>query len=1475
MDWSPTENTSTVPHSHAVVLPMAPAGHPTISNDIPPDEVVAIVTVHHPQAEHANRDTPYVTSPLAVGDGPGVNIFLHRINGQWCFSMGRETNNDTGTAAYRVPHDVSLPGTNVGLRQCILFPDWDRDRWRLQSLSEIVAHVNGAPVQNYTKRMKRRPSPLPKIIYLEQSVVNYIVINGLQVDVWLMKSVREAYKPGYVTLEPLEAEVQNVAHRPEQWARNRYSPAGEQVSAKSIRVIDRFTGETQTAKQFRTGEDRQQIRDREFFMFNKQDVDASIVRYLQSTEIDQIPSVITSTHEGFATYSALRDDIRKSHPGVRFAIASKLLRRLFSALAFLHFNGIIHGHVSNDSVLLRLVNEEVEHVLLVDYSTVYPFVPGVPVPVEDMISEGRSAMQLIENCCDIWAFRSGPTPNAMGEEVMQKRTMDTMHEYQTVQRVAADYFERQGNSQKSPKGQKLNRLLNKLGNAWSTAKAKQVENLADREVALLSKSKIDAKIKEWENAHRVRDPPQAFVHKQYMLLSLGHDYVDSLADQLYVKRWGITPQEVCAKIKALGGNLEEPWQTFDVHRTTSIEYKDGGYNEEAVIEWLASCYEIHPEWRSMLEMVCQAHLHQGAGFSKPADLDDLNRALQVHGQLPPPMLAMFRRFRDTETLEPQVVETYQIWFHVPSRLFNLTQLQRLGTPDRFAATVAEGEPRCDNFVEVRGDAKVQGCYASLTLLRAFADRLGLNVPDNSNLTPTIPTYDSADFSQVPQGRIVLARPGLIGYASILRSGDQCNFLFSRTEPKFITPSQFIPTHFGDMKVLPQLPPDVYSYNRPEHWSKFKTAKEFEETADSSRRDKLKAKKPKAVKPQSGDTASSTLSNARGIDDKLALGQVLRKRERVRSEARPPPKRATDAMPSKSAQSSPKRTKTGPTAVSLLKAMPDISRSFIERVESGMQGPPEANQSRSAQTQMPFMNDSFIKRNSALLTSPPLDPTNVNQSFTVADDTGGLDDDWKEVGDMLSRMPDDEADDEGLIGGIIGFRYHGDMSDESDERDEPTSAQKCQGDITDESDGPNFLQPVGKGEDKVPTSPQVRSLAKAVPQPAKGNQSSSQQKIIPFGETVISFMRQNGFEPSKSLNSPVTSKSPKEAAPSTIPVRRKPSSNPNTSSSTRFQPTQLLHPSFGGSAKKSKTPSQATVGDSSDSDMPPTRYSSPNLRVIDNQVQATAQPTQIAFGNLPTQINFPFHNTSLKWDSIQYPPTEPCSTPPPHTSFKSDSMPPTQYSSPKLRSMDIPFQDATYSSTQPTYPLDHSVIPQPDGLFDRSPTPTSPATPLQKDVDEEYLPTQYNSPNLMLLYNAPPRATMQPEPRNDEILVKDSFNGGVQSVPHNPPNEIQAMNRFNSGSIALSGVYNNPASAIAGFARELAERGDEDMADTDGESEVSSSAIVEGGVYSNAANLIAGFAKEQAQREADEDMPDTDGESELPGTDREGKGAWEM
>jgi hypothetical protein len=1250
-----------------------PNGHPAIPDEIPADEVVAIVTIHHVRAQHVNRDTPYVKTPTIAG----TNIFLCRINGQQCFTMGREENRDAGSRVRRDELDVYLPGTTVALRQCVLLPVWDHDGWRLQSSSEIIFNVNGAPIQNYTARTKKFPNPLPRAVFLKQSDVNNITIAGLQVDIWLMKSVRQAYGPQDFIPAPVETHIQDVAHRPEPWARNRFNLTTVQVSTKTFRVVDCFTGEMGTAKIFRTGERREQLRDQEFSMLNQQEVDASIVRYLQSTEINSIPAVITDTHTGFASYGILQDNIRKSHPGVRFAISSKLLRRLFSALSFMHFHGIIHGDVSNDSVLLRLVDQQLDHMLLVDYTTAQPFVPGEPAPIERMMADGRAAMALIESCCEIWAFRNGPTLEAMGEDLMQKRTVDTMTKYQTIQRVSADYFERQGNSRETVKGQKLHRLLNKLGNAWQSAKTKQAQNLAARQVALLSKSKINEKIEEWGDAY----PSQASVDKQYMLLSLGQQYLDSLADQLYVKRWDATPQEVCAKIKELGGDLEEPWQTFEVPRATLIEHTDAGYNQESIMTWLASCYELHPDWRAVLETVCEDHFQSNAGIVSQANLHNLCNALEGNGQLPAPMIAMFERFADLDTFQPQIEESYQIWYHIPSRLFNITQLQRLATPDRLVATVTEGESRCDNFVEVRGDPKVQGCYASLTLLTTFADQLGLSLPEIPDLTTNMPTYDSSDFSQVPQGRIVLARLGLLGFGTMLRSGDQCNFLYSRTEPAFVTPSAFIPTYFGDMKVIPQLPPNVRSYNRPEHWSKFKTAEEFEDSADLSKRRMLVAKKPKAAKPQPVDTPVSALSDIMEIDES-ALGVVLRERERVRSEARPPPKRATDAISSKPMAPEPKRSKIGEATLSAPKvALPDVSQSFVERME---------NQAHSALVPAPqpsgtSLNNSFMKRNSALFTNPPLDPTNVNSSFTVADDTEGLEDDWAEVEVMLRQMPDNE--DEELVDGITGFQYHGDLSDGSDKNLSESPDREL-------SESP---QDQGKGKGKAIVSSTAGSPAKSATQSVSARQSRKQRSgsasqsdnFSSFGSPAKSFLRAHArvkgelpklpavpedmppTEPSKPLPTvPPASGGPSPRMTRGIPVLKFGSLGISSDNIT-FNPaipTQPVRNPFSG------TINSFGLGESFDSDMPPTQGNSLAGSFTDDLIQGTSLQSNQTLGPFlggtsPTQVaSFdsdmpPTQGNSLVGNFTSNPLQGPQVNTPPRAPLSDSSMPLTQANSP--------------------------------------------------------------------------------------------------------------------------------------------------------------------------------------------------------------------
>jgi hypothetical protein len=960
-------------HSTIMDSSIASAGYPQIPDNVPTDDVVAIVTVYHAEALHANRHSGHATTQVEAGQTQpeGVNIFLRRLGGLPYYTMGRYTKADADDkTAQPTRLDVYLPGKAIGIRQCLLEPDWERNYWRLKSISDYIAMVNGAPIQKYTKRTKQTKEPLPTAIFLKQSDMNTVTIDGLEIEIWLLKSVREVYEAEEYVPEPLQSELQDVTDRPEEWAREQYN-ISERVlgTGMTVRVVQRFTGEKATAKVFRTVDRPEQRRDEEFLLFSKQAVDASVVQYRQSTQIENIPSIITGTYDNFVPYSALRDTIHTYHPGVRFTIATKLLQRIFSALSWMHYNHIVHGQVSNDSVLLRLVDQKVEHALLVDYTGIGAYVPGEPLLMVPMLNDGLCLMKLIEDCSNLWMIRSGPSDEAMSEEVMEQRTLAAMNEYHRCDRVALDLFERQKVPKNSLRGKKLLRLLDDKLNDWSIAQHQQGKNLHARSITSLDEVRLTEMIQNWERAH----PAQNSIYKQYMLLTLGHGYLDELANQLQVKSWDTMPQEVCAKIKELSGDLEEPWQTFEVRRSTPLEHTDTDYNAQHIMDWLATCCEVYPEWRRVLEAQCQNHLHQNAGVIVQRHLQDLYNVLNVCGPLPLSMASMLESLSTKTDLPQQVDEAYRVWYHIPSRLFNVTQLQRLATPDGLVEAVSSDLLRADNFVEVRGDPNVEGCYVPMSMLTTFVDQFGLQLPQTPGLTTTVPTFDPSDFSQVPQSRIVLARPGLLGFGTMLRTNDQANFLYSRTPASFLLPKTFILTYFGDMKVLPKLPVGVRSYARPEHWSKYQTSDEFE----ASNAGHLIA----------GESASANME----VDETI-LGQLLQVRERRRAEARPPPKHHTRDGSPESAPREPKRARRGSDAVLL---------PGNEQVQ-------------------PLMTNSFMQQHSGLMTELPKNPLDFSQR-TVPEDAEGLEEDWAIIQAMLDRMPDEEEETEGITGFIIHGR----------------------------------------------------------------------------------------------------------------------------------------------------------------------------------------------------------------------------------------------------------------------------------------------------------------------------------------------------------------------------------------------------------------------------------------------------------------------
>jgi hypothetical protein len=102
-------------------------------------------------------------------------------------------------------------------------------------------------VQSYTARTKQLKRLLPQAVHLKQNEANLMIIDGLNIEIWPMKSVREMYIAQECRPAPLHALIQNATHRSEQWTSSRFNMTPEQLSNNTFRVIDRFTAETVTA----------------------------------------------------------------------------------------------------------------------------------------------------------------------------------------------------------------------------------------------------------------------------------------------------------------------------------------------------------------------------------------------------------------------------------------------------------------------------------------------------------------------------------------------------------------------------------------------------------------------------------------------------------------------------------------------------------------------------------------------------------------------------------------------------------------------------------------------------------------------------------------------------------------------------------------------------------------------------------------------------------------------------------------------------------------------------------------------------------------------------------------------------------------------------------------------------------------------------------------------------------------------------
>lgn len=585
--------------------------------------------------------------------------------------------------------------------------------------------------------------------------------------------------------------------------------------------------------------------------------------YNERVILDGIPAIITDSYQGMIEYGTLQAQLKEEHPTIRFMVAAAILRPLFSALEYLHHNRIIHNSVDVHSVLINFKNNRVRKVLLVDYSTTYAIPPEEEMPREAMLNDSRRAMELIEDLCNIWALRSVPAPHAVHEDEMRRRTEVAEEEFVAQDNACRYFFENKGDDRHSVYGRRMLKVLAQKEMDWSRAKANQLHNAGQLQIGSVAADRLQNIVRYWEipkpKDFRGDGPSRSIEDEEHrdlpMMLTLGHKFLDDLANPLYHTRWDLLPRDICAKLRSLEGEVQNPWRTFGVTREvwcrirTKEDYNasKGGLRIVGLLDYMTTYCDMFPDWRDKIMSIFAKFVAQKGPRGEP--LAFLLGAFEAERVCSPDMRFMLQTLEEAQalfdsgqTLEKlgtqsailangngvnvKFAEEHHICYHVPSGMFNVTQLQRLQCTTVLEKCLANSDIRCDNFVEVRGESSIQGHYIALSLLPKFAKALELTVNEEPECE-RLHTGNPSDFSNVSPGRVVLAHSGLVAFASVSRTGGQFSHL--PTSPKDVESADpFLPTYFGNIKVLPRFSDGKPELPRAGHWVRFKRAEDIEE-----------------------------------------------------------------------------------------------------------------------------------------------------------------------------------------------------------------------------------------------------------------------------------------------------------------------------------------------------------------------------------------------------------------------------------------------------------------------------------------------------------------------------------------------------------------------------------------------------------------------------------------------------------------------
>ncbi|KAF2446615.1 hypothetical protein P171DRAFT_357758, partial [Karstenula rhodostoma CBS 690.94] len=856
-----------------------PAGCPKIPGSVSRDSLVAIVVVKHKDAHSVNHNSSYTCRALVKKDTTtgreepsGTLIYVHRTVGRPTYSFGKghfpgsdspEPEDDASPTPPHPTYDVYLPIHSAVKQPFELVPDRETGCWRIDATSMAIVTVAGVELRKPQAQVSSRKKDtkfaqsLPHSVYLDASDMTVITYGDITVKLWLIQSPGEVLKTerNFKT-NSLDQKLQNVVNRTEGWAEHPYiwDRRTDPVSSNTWRVTQRFTGELATAKVYHQVNSITD-RDREMLMFSKANTHSSIVRYHMATELHGVPAAITDTHQSMVSFAAVEPTLHSIHPGIRCRLAAEMFRPLFSALEWLHYNRIIHASVAPASVLIQMGGDRLAKLLLVDYSNACIVDVGEEMPQELMRHEGAQAMAIIETCSNIWHLRKKPLPEWKEEQTMAQMTVQAEERFWKVKQTCDDFFHRTPDVWKQGEGAIMLEFLALQERKWARARDAQIRNPGLLQVGPVTRVGLQKYVDEWDqmkSRQNVADD-DALVLKSAsedhpMILSLGHAYLDGLMNAVCgakVYPQLPLPHEICSKLQSLEGEDHESWQKFRVEKSHDFAVHSIGRKSQIIqiesrslADYLAACVEIYPAVRKVVLEEYDRELVSNGAFLLPEFVETFHEQLKKRVQLPASMDSTLEALRSVNTPGTLTIsETYDISYHRPSQMFNVTQMHRFATIDGLNTGLSDPRIWCDNFVEVRGQPDLEGNFVPLSMLPLFADAFRLAVVHRPEPHETRSARNPSDFSR-NTSRIVLAHEHLVAYASMSRTQNQVTHC-PKDESDFQSSENFLSTYFGNWKILPKNRDGMHEYPRPTHWVRYKTAEETEAAAPIFKRKTLR------------------------------------------------------------------------------------------------------------------------------------------------------------------------------------------------------------------------------------------------------------------------------------------------------------------------------------------------------------------------------------------------------------------------------------------------------------------------------------------------------------------------------------------------------------------------------------------------------------------------------------------------------------